>query len=65
MTERWYKMLDGKEVVRVRDAGPGADGRPRWDLRYSNGDTAYLWPETARILLKGAIPCDPVPGMLA
>ena len=65
MIERWYKMMDGKEVVRVRDAGPGVDGRPRWHLRYSNGDTAYLWPESARILLKGAIPCDPVPGMLA
>ena len=65
MIERWYKMLDGKEVVRVRDAGPGVDGRPRWHLRYSNGDTAYLWPESARILLKGAVPCDPVPGMLS
>jgi hypothetical protein len=65
MIERWYKTQDGKEVVRVRDAGPGVDGRPRWHLRYSNGDTAYLWPESARILLKGAIPCDPVPGMLA
>ena len=65
MIERWYKMLEGKEVVRVRDAGPGVDGRPRWHLRYSNGDTAYLWPESARILLKGAVPCDPVPGMLS
>jgi hypothetical protein len=65
MIERWYKTQDGKEVVRVQDAGPGPDGRPRWHLRYSNGDTAYLWPESARILLKGAIPCDPVPGMLA
>ena len=65
MIERWYKMLDGKEVVRVRDAGPGVDGRARWHLRYSNGDTAYLWPESARILLKGAVPCDPVPGMLS
>lgn len=65
MIERWYKTLDGKEVVRVRDAGPGVDGRPRWHLRYSNGDTACLWPESARILLKGAVPCDPVPGMLS
>jgi hypothetical protein len=65
MIERWYKTQDGKEVVRVRDAGPGVDGRPRWHLHYSNGDTAYLWPESARILLKGTVPCDPVPGMLA
>ena len=52
MTEFWCKTRDGKEVVRVRDAGPGVDG-------------AYLWPSAARILLKDTVPCDPVPGMLA
>lgn len=65
MTEFWRKTRDGTEVIRVRDGGKGADGRPRWHLKYSGGDTAYLWPETARDLLKDTVPCDPVPGMLA
>jgi len=65
MSEFWRKTRDGKEVIRVRDAGLGADGRPRWQLRYSTGDTAYLWPATAQIFLKDTVPCEPVPGMLA
>ena len=64
MTERWFKTRDGKEIVRVRDAQVGADGRTRWHLLYSNGDTAFLWPETARMLLRDTVPCDPVPGRL-
>lgn len=63
--DKWFKTRDGKEVIRVRTGRIGADGRDQWHLLYSNGDTAYLWPETARILLEGTVPCDPVPGMLA
>jgi len=65
MKEKWFKTQDGTEVIRVREVGNGADGKPRWHLLYSSGDSAYLWPEGAKILLKGTIPCDPVPGMLA
>ena len=60
MTERWY--TDGKETVRVRLEQH--NGRPRWNMLYSNGDRAHLDPATARILLERSRPCDPVPGLL-
>lgn len=63
MVEQWYKYPSG-EICRIRPAVPSRDGRPLVEMKYSNGDIAYIWPETARSLLKSARPCEPLPGML-
>ena len=64
MIEQWFKYPSG-EICRIRPTTPDGTGRPRVEMRYSNGDWAYVWPETAKGLLASAKPCDPVPGMLS
>jgi len=65
MNELWFKTPRG-DVVRIRDASPDGNGRKRVEMKWSSGDSAYVWEKHAMLLLDtGAVPCDPVPGMLA
>ena len=47
MIEQWFKYPSG-EICRIRPTTPDGTGRPRVEMRYSNGDWAYVWPETAK-----------------
>jgi hypothetical protein len=65
MREQWWKTPSG-DVVRIREAKPDDNGRPRVEMKWASGDIAYVWDKHAGLLLEaGAVPCNPVPGMLA
>ena len=65
MKEQWWRTPAG-DVVRVRQTSPDANGRARVEMKWSSGDTAYVWEKHMTLLLDaGAAPCDPLPGMLA